>query len=463
MRRALYFALQGAVGSRIGPIWREFQSWQRLSAEELIARVEGKLSQVLADACRQSEYYRDLRLSRNPGATAEAFLRQFPILTREQLREHFARIVVDPLRSEITSPRSVSRKRYDWLVVKTGGTTGNPTSVVHDAQGRDWGRATRLFSAWQCGHPLGTRYFRLWGSEPDLLQIQAKLHLRIQRNLLGDVPMNAFRAKEAELRQHHATMMSHPEIDSLMAYVDAAVSLALFIEEKNLPRPRLRTIMACAGTVTAEWRRILERVFGAEVFDKYGSRECCDMACECQEHNGLHVYSPNVYVEVVDEHGQACPPGENGRLLITLLNNPSFPMIRYEIGDLAEWAEPGQCSCGLPWPRLKSLQGRADDMLTTEDGTLLSSVFVRHFVGVSLNRQLIWEWQLEQTGPGQFVFRYIPLKTEGLDDNLRKLKESFLLVFGKSSSIEMQRVTEIPSSATGKIRWIINRYRRKRA
>ena len=25
----------------------------------------------------------------------------------------------------------------------------------------------------------------------------------------------------------------------------------------------------------------------------------------------------------------------------------------------------------------------------TEDGTLLSSVFVRHFVGVSLNRQII--------------------------------------------------------------------------
>src|SRR6185503_4307806 len=102
-----------------------------------------------------------------------------------------------------------------------------------------------------------------------------------------------------------------------------------------------------------------------------GSRECCDIACECEQHNGLHVYSPNVFVEIVDELENACPPGKTGRLLVTLLNNPDFPMIRYQIGDMAEAADSDFCSCGLTWPRIKRLQGRADDMLTTEDGTLL--------------------------------------------------------------------------------------------
>ena len=216
--------------------------------------------------------------------------------------------------------------------------------------------------------------------------------------------------------------------------------------------------MACAGTVTDASRILLEKVFRAEVFDKYGSRECADIACECSAHAGLHIYSPNVFVEIVDRSGRACRSGETGQVLITLLNNHSFPMIRYAIGDLAIAVDPSQpCSCGLAFPKLASIQGRADDMLTTEDGTSLSSVFVRHFVGVSLNRQLIYKWQLEQDGPGNFVFRYVPAGVEGLSQNVDDLAKAFRLALGQSIRIRFEEVGDIPTSPTGKHRWIINR------
>lgn len=459
-RRALYFGLQRPIGSRILSTWREFQSWDCFTKEQLEEHVQSRLSELLSVATEQSEYYRRLGLQRSANESAFDFLRRFPLLSRGQVREHFTHLVVDPLRHEITSPSSTARGRYGWLIVKTGGTTGQPTTVVHDARGRDWGRATRLYAARQCGFPLGTRYFRLWGSEPDLLQQKAPLQLRVLRSLLGEVLLNAFRAKEAELSRHAQTIMAHPEIQHLMAYVDAAVSLALYIQDRGLPRPRLKTIMACAGTVSPEYRQILQETFQAEVFDKYGSRDCCDLACECGHHTGLHVFSPNAYLEIVDEAGQQCPPAQTGRILVTLLNNLSFPMIRYDVGDIGAWAAPGDCPCGSPFPRIQSLQGRQDDMLVTEDGTLQSSVFVRHFVGVSLNRQLIREWQLEQTDRTRFVFRYVPMRMEGLEDNLRKIKESFQLVFGKSVAIELKQVEEIPPSATGKVRWILNSYRK---
>ena len=240
-----------------------------------------------------------------------------------------------------------------------------------------------------------------------------------------------------------------------------AASLARFIQDEKLPRPKFRTIMACAGTVTAEFRKILQETFAAEVFDKYGSRECSDMACECERHNGLHVLAPNVYLEIVDDLGRDCPAGGSGRILVTLLNNPGFPMIRYEIGDLATRADAGLCPCGSSFPRIASLQGRQDDMLTTEDGTLQTSGFVRHFVGVSLNRQLIQEWQLEQTDRARFVFRYVAQPHAGLEDNLKRLKQSFQLVFGPSAVVEMRPVDEIPPSPSGKVRWIINSYRQR--
>ena len=69
--------------------------------------------------------------------------------------------------------------------------------------------------------------------------------------------------------------------------------------------------------------------------------------------------------------------------------------------------------------------------------------------------------QFEQTDRTRFVFRYVPLKNDGLDENLLKLKDSFKLVFGTAAEIEMRQVMEIPPVATGKIRWIINSYRQR--
>ncbi|MBI3850105.1 MAG: phenylacetate--CoA ligase family protein [Verrucomicrobia bacterium] len=460
LRRALYFGLQSAIGSRVWSAWREFLAWERLTPDQLNQAVEQKLDLVLTTAAKNSEYYRNLSLFRRSGESVQSWLRRFPTLSRTKLREHFSRLVSDTLRGEITSPESVSRRHYDWLIVKTGGTTGVPTTVAHDANARDWGRATRLYAARLCGFPFGTPYFRLWGSEQDLLGEQASIQQCILRGLLAEVPMNAFRSREVELRQHLDTIHAHPQIQHLMTYVDAAVSLATFIHDQNISPPSFKTIMACAGTVTPEFRRILETTFAAEVFDKFGSRECCDMACECSQHTGLHVFSPNVFLEIVDENGVECPPGKPGRILVTMLNNPGFPMIRYEVGDLGVWATPTPCPCGSPFPRLESLQGRQDDMLLTEDGTLQSSSFVRHFVGVSLNRQLIRDWQFEQTGRARFIFRYVAVKSEGLDENLHKLKESFQLVFGRSAEFEMQPVNAIPTTASGKMRWVINSYRK---
>ncbi len=461
MRRALYFASQRAIGSRIGPVWREFLAWRRFTPEQLDRAVDHRLGGALESAIRSSDYYRSLRIARGSNESAVQWLRRFPILSRAQVREHFLQIVADSLRSEITSPESVSRKRYDWLVVKTGGSTGTPTTVVHDARARDWGRATRLYAARQCGFPLGTPYFRLWGSEQDLLNQQASVQQRVLRALLAEIPLNAFRAKKDDLRRHLETMLAHRGTRHLMSYVDAAACLAAFIQEQNLPRPKFKTIMACAGTVTVEFRKILEETFEAKVFDKYGSRECCDMACECEHDNGLHIFAPNVYLQIVDDSGHECPPGETGRILVTLLNNPGFPMIRYEIGDLATRAEPVPCPCGSSFPRIARLQGRQDDMLIAEDGTLQSSAFVRHFVGVSLNRQLIQEWQLEQTDRARFVFRYVARQHAGLEDNLLRLKQSFQLVFGPSTIIDMQPVDEIPPSPSGKVRWVVNRCRQR--
>src|SRR5262245_2219523 len=445
------------IGARIRRAWRDLDGWTRLGPAELTRAVERRLGALLDHAVAHVEHYRSLGLARRAGESGSAFLARFPVLTRMVVRDRFAELVADPLRAEIASPESVSGRRYDWLLVKTSGSTGMPTAVVYDREFRDASRAGRALSQRLCGFPLGTRYFRLWGSEGDLLLYTEQLDRRVLRNLLGEVPMNAFRTRDVDLAGHVETMHRRRDVRHLMAWIDAAVSLVGYIGDHGLEPPTVRTIMACSGTVTPQWRRQLAQTFRAEVFDKYGSRECGDLACECAAHQGLHVFSPNAFIEVVDDDGRSCAPGETGRLLVTILTNRGFPLIRYELGDLGVWADPGVCPCGMAFPRLARIDGRTDDMLTTEAGTRVSSVFVRYFVGVSLNHQLIREWQFEETAPGRFIFRYIPMSEVGLADNLEAIAASFRAVLGASADICCERVAEIPSSASGKVRWIINR------
>jgi phenylacetate-coenzyme A ligase PaaK-like adenylate-forming protein len=61
-------------------------------------------------------------------------------------------------------------------------------------------------------------------------------------------------------------------------------------------------------------------------------------------------------VEVLDEEGRPCAPGETGRVVATSLNNFAMPLIRYETGDTAEVGAP--CPCGRGLPVLTRIMGR---------------------------------------------------------------------------------------------------------
>ena len=70
-----------------------------------------------------------------------------------------------------------------------------------------------------------------------------------------------------------------------------------------------------------------------------------------------HVHSEHCVVEIVDQEGQPCPPGEPGRIAVTALRNLAMPLIRYDTDDLAE-AVTGPCPCGRTLPAFVGLFGR---------------------------------------------------------------------------------------------------------
>ena len=86
-------------------------------------------------------------------------------------------------------------------------------------------------------------------------------------------------------------------------------------------------------------------------------------------------------VEILNERGEDCAPGEIGRVVVTPLANFAMPLLRYDIGDYAEVGDP--CPCGRGLPVLRRVLGRERNMLVAPDGRRYWPFF-----GATLYRQI---------------------------------------------------------------------------
>jgi phenylacetate-CoA ligase len=155
----------------------------------------------------------------------------------------------------------------------------------------------------------------------------------------------------------------------LKAYAQSAAMFALYCRENGVDDIRFDSIITSAEVLLPENRTLIEETFRGKIFNRYGCRELSVIASECEYHTGLHVNADALIVEIDPiADGQ---PG-SGRVLITDLYNRSMPLIRYEIGDIARWAETRQCACGRSLPRLANIEGRITDFLHLPDGKMVS-------------------------------------------------------------------------------------------
>ena len=131
--------------------------------------------------------------------------------------------------------------------------------------------------------------------------------------------------------------------------------------------PQLKEVRTLGETPDDSLRDLCRAAWGVPVVDMYTCQEAGYLALQCPEHPHYHVQAENALVEVVDDAGRPCGPGEVGRVLVTSLNNFATPLIRYELGDYAEVGAP--CPCGRGLPVLKRIMGRYRNLLTLPDGT----------------------------------------------------------------------------------------------
>ena len=101
-----------------------------------------------------------------------------------------------------------------------------------------------------------------------------------------------------------------------------------------------------------------------EIYDIYGLTELYGpgTGLDCSCHEGIHFWNDLFIYEIIDpETLEPVPDGEEGELVITSLKKEASPLIRYRTHDITRII-PGECSCGLSFPRHGRIMGRSDDM-----------------------------------------------------------------------------------------------------
>ncbi|MDA0578101.1 MAG: hypothetical protein O3B24_08380, partial [Verrucomicrobia bacterium] len=97
LRRAVFFLLQRAIGSRAGKCYREFRVMERWTPERLAAWQADQVHTLLVRAAERIPFYRERQLAPRLDA--------FPIITKEKLGDRYHDFMRPDLRREYEAGR----------------------------------------------------------------------------------------------------------------------------------------------------------------------------------------------------------------------------------------------------------------------------------------------------------------------------------------------------------------------
>jgi phenylacetate-CoA ligase len=441
LSRAAIRLYEGGLKRRpIFRIWRELEASQWHDAESLEALRSARLRALLEHADRHSPWFREQWRAQglSPAAVrTTADLVHWPVIDRETIRAN---------RAEMRSTRPGHR----LLPKATGGSSGVPLQFDLDTVSYD-----HRLAAWHRGYGWagaapGTRQWYLWGVPPAATSDWSLRKARWYDRLYRRTTTSCFSLAESEVHRF-ATALSRARPDAIVAYTGALHAFARMLEAHGIRPYRPASIVVGAEQLHDFQRETIERVFGAPVFETYGSREFMLIGAECEAHQGLHLTAEHLVVELLDDDDQPVPAGVEGDVVITDLTNAGLPFIRYRNGDRAI-AAVGDCSCGRTLPRLARVTGRRLDILTTPEGRQLPGEFFPHILK---EFSAVQRFQVEQVDPAYVTIRIVAPAWSSSD--AERLEQEVAAVAGGTLEVRVEQVSDIALTGAGKLKVVVNR------
>jgi phenylacetate-CoA ligase len=362
-------------------------------------------------------------------------LRQFPVLTKADIRAAGDRLRSNAYRGPVTTKT-------------TSGSTGVPLTVAVDDNAMAWKRAMTLRSDQWSGWRLGQRVARMWGHGA---AEQGSWRDRLWRRVvLRESFLNTLGIDRAGLKAF-ADHLRHRPPGLLFGHAHSLYLFAAFVRKYCPGAIRPAGVVSAAMTLHAWQRCVIEEAFGRPVTNRYGCEETSLIACECEEHRGLHLNADGIYCEIVPDRRLNAGPGA-GRLLLTDLTNRAMPLIRYQVGDVVVPTDR-QCACGRGLPLVERVVGREADYVLTPGGTLISGISLTDHFATEIRGAA--QVQIVQEKLTFLRLRMVPGDGFGPDSH-RQIETLVRNTFGPQMGFEVELVDAIPQEASGKYRFCVS-------
>jgi len=368
-------------------------------------------------------------------------MRKIPMLSKQDIQKNFLDMVA----------KGVDTSKLPFGT--TSGSTGIPLKVLRDYSHIRGTNSVYSYIFSECGVRPSDNFVTVWGRGSESIQ-WGKKYVRLWGGISETVVPLFPPAKLVNVLR-----LIKPDV------LNTFPSVLCTLADYDVSGIHPRTVLTQGEVVTQHCRDIVQKMFGLELFETYGSVEFGNLAFECKEHCGLHMITNSALIEFVDETGEYVSSGEQGEIVVTGFLNHVMPLIRYRIGDLGIQTDE-KCACGRSWPLIKSIQGRINDYLVLPSGRKISWLYlIRVLRGILYDRIFrenvftISQYQLIQEQKDRIILKLVKGREFNPEmlERIRKSLEKEFDRLGEKLEVVTQIVDEIPMERTGKRRLLISK------
>lgn len=443
-------------GSTVRSRLVEFRRYDYLSCDRIKDLQDKKLEKLILHCYKNVPYYTKLfdRLGIKPeDIKTRADLTKLPVLTKQIIRDNY-----DDLRST-----AIPASRL--IKCSTGGSTGTPLQFCKDA--KEWsGQKAATLRAWEWyGLHLGDKIFSLGGNS--IVKKKKKISYK---NIYDEVIMRNFKHSSADvtdegMQKHYESLMKLKPA-AIRGYGSSLYIFARYIEKNQIPVCPIKVVLTTGEVLVPEYRRKLEQIFQAPVYDEYGAGDGGILSHECPERDGLHIEESLCVIEITDKAGNVLPDGQVGYVTTTDLENYAFPFLRYHVGDMA-YIKSGECPCGRQSRRFGEIMGRAGRLVYNKQGVPISPTMLPIMMYPDLNyhkleNQVLYNkidrFQIRQDKAGDIK---ILLKMKNKADEIAQMYDYIIMNYSchfKGSDVTLDFVDEIPTLPSGKEDYCVSEF-----
>ena len=447
----------------------------RRGPEHLQALQQRRLRRLVRHARQHSPFHAERLRDIDP----ERFeLRQLPVMTKTEMMADFDRVLTDrrlrrgELEEFLSDPGRLGQwYRGCYAVCRTSGTQGVPALIVQDRRMMELLFALQIARGSVFAGGIGVAK-AVRAAAARLLRPARLAAVTIGKGFFPSAVGLAY-APPAARRFMDQLWLTHIEPlaevveqlnryqpDVLLAYANVLEILAreALAGRLRLDQAPLRQLINMSEPLSPGAKRLLEQAFALPVTNNYASGECMHLSLGCPQGYGMHLQTDWAILEVVDREYRPVPPDQPGdRVLITNLANTLQPFIRYELAD-AVMLSPTPCPCGSPFPLIREVAGRSDEVVWVRENGRYRQVHPYVFIDVLDEYPPLGWYQIVQRERNRFLLRAVPAPGRRLGrEELHAVLQRGLRRFGLADLVqfEVEITTELtPDPNSGKLKRI---------